>query len=96
MNEFDEDYEEPTPRKPDKISKARTYIQLIVEQYEPCFIWDNSTYFKDRGLLYFKCNQFANKFSDTKLVIVLQWAKCKNLHVKQFIKTLNKISTGED
>jgi hypothetical protein len=81
----------PIPRRPEKKSKANTYLQLIIETYLPYFVWSNETLFQDQSLLYLKASLVAQKYSDTKVRVLLDWAKGKNLHIKQFIKVLNKV-----
>lgn len=78
------------PRKLENKSKARTYLQSVIEKIEPCLRWTNETIEQDRRLLYMKLSQLAKSKSDTGVRLIMDWAQGKNLHVKQFIKAINK------
>ena len=78
------------PRKLEKKSKARTYLQSVIEKIEPCLRWTNETIEQDRRLLYMKLSLLAKSKSDTGVRLIMDWAQGKNLHVKQFIRAVNK------
>ena len=81
---------EDIKRKPDKKSRANTYLQSVIEEVENYLNWDNATLEEDRKLIYMKLSILAKKRSDTFVRLMIGWAKGKNLHPKQFIKAINK------
>ena len=88
----DEALEDYVPRKrtPEKVSKARNYLQLLVEQYEPYLKWRAETFYNDRKLLYLKASQLVNKKSDSPLKAILEWSKTRRVHVLAVVKMINK------
>lgn len=81
---------EDIKRKPDKPSKAHTYLQSVIEEIELYLLWDNNTVESDRRLIYIKLSELAKKKSDTSVRLLIDWAKGKELHPRQFVKAINK------
>lgn len=72
-------------------TKAKNYLQSIVEKYEPFICWDNSTLRKDRAIFYMTAARFYQRRTPAQLTQLLEWVKSKNcLHPLQVVKLLNK------
>jgi len=69
-------------------SKARTYLQSVIEKYEPAIVWDNATLERDRAAFWARATTYAKIYGVAPLVAKLEWVRGKNLHPRQVLKVL--------
>ncbi len=72
------------------LNKTHSYIDLVIADSEPFFMWDNSTYFGDRDALFSLAKATLNKKGESKMKGILDWCKDKRVHIKVALSLFRK------
>lgn len=71
-------------------TKARNYMQELLEPHLPCLRWDSKTLDKDTRALFVAADRYWKRHLPDEFKRILTWVKTKDLHVKQLIKLFYK------